>query len=223
MCTIHKINKKYILTMLLTVIFALSSLPLDIFSVTGISPTNSICAYAKSSSSSGSHSSSSSSSSSKSSSGFKSGSVSSNSSGSDTNSSKNSTSSKSGEGFKSGSFSNSNSSNSSTNSHSSSSSSSDGASKGFSSGSYSSTDKNKTADSTNSSDTNTNQDNNSHTYKNSSGGSPFWGFFGVGGNSFYRPSYFGSFPSMLMKTIVMAGIFILIIILIKIYLNKKRK
>ena len=51
MITINKIKKKYVLTLLLTFIFAFSSLPLDVLSYTGISPSDSTIAFAKSKSS----------------------------------------------------------------------------------------------------------------------------------------------------------------------------
>ena len=197
MITIYKINKKYILTILLTFIFAFSSLPLDILSFTGISPSDSTTAFAKSSGRSSSSSSKSSSS------GFKSGSVGS-------SSGKSATSSKSAEGFKSGSFSD---SSSSTKSDSSTSSKSDGAAKGFGSGSYSTTDKNKTQDSSN---TNDNKSDNTQNYSNGSHRGSFLPF--VGGflsGSFFRPFYFGSTSSSLLNVLVLGGIFVLVIIFIK--------
>ena len=196
MITINKINRKYVLTILLTFIFTFSNLPLDALSFVGINTSISTIAFAKSSSS-GSRSSFSSSkfssSSSKSSSGFSSGffNSSGSSSKSSTGTSNDSTSSKSGEGFKSG--------------------------------NYSTTDKSNTVDSSASTNTNNNKDNNTQTYNTGPSRSSFWPFFGLGGGYFYRPFYFGSTSSSLINALVLAGIFVLAIILIKKYLNNKRK
>lgn len=170
-------------------------MPLDILSFTGISPSDSTTAFAKSSG------------------GFKS-----SSSSSSGKSSTSGSSSKSTSGFSSGSFSK---GSSSTNSDSSTSSKSDGAAKGFSSGSYSTTDKNKAEDSSNTNDT---KSKNTQNYSNGSRtGSllPFLGGFLSG--SFFRPFYFGSGSSSLINVLALAGIFVLVIIFIKKYLNNKRK
>lgn len=190
--TIRKINRKYVLTIFLTFIFAFSSLSLDALSFVGINMHSSTIAFAKSSSSrSGFSSSKSISGSSKSSSGFSSGffSGSSSSSKSSTGTSNDSTSSKSGEGFKSG---------------------------NFSSSSDSSSTKSDSSASNNA------NNNNTQTYNTNPGRNSFWPFFGWGGG-YFRPFYFGSMASTLINTLVLAGILVLAIILIKKYLNNKRR
>lgn len=46
-------------------------------------------------------------------------------------------------------------------------------------------------------------------------------FFGGSGRSFYRPFYFGSMSSMIINTLTLAVIFIIIILIVKKYFNRK--
>lgn len=79
----------------------------------------------------------------------------------------------------------------------------------------------ETTDPSTSSNTNDNKNTNTQTYNSGSNRHSFWPFFG--GGYFYRPFYFGSPASSLINTLVLAGVFVLAIILIKKYLNNKRK
>ena len=106
---------------------------------------------------------------------------------------------------------------------------------GFKSGSFSNSTESTKDSSTNSTSSDSKNSNSSSSANSSGSGqsysdtssrrgfsfSPF--FFGGSGRYFYRPFYFGSMSSILINTIVMAIIFAIIVLLIKIYFNKKHK